>query len=48
MDKEMNILENNYAGYIEVWDSLMTPMYNYKYDVEKLNSKVLELTRFYE
>lgn len=44
----MRILEKEHSGFVEVYDSLVNPIDNYKYDHKKLNDKIIELNRFYK
>lgn len=47
LEGDMTILEKKYSGGIEVYDSLMNPLDDYKIDATRLNKAILELNRFY-
>ena len=47
LEDDMTILEKKYSGGIEVYDSLMNPIDDYKIDATRLNKAILELNRFY-
>ena len=42
------ILEKHPSGYIEISDSALNPLENYKIDNRKLNEAILSLNRFYK
>lgn len=48
IDDEMRVLEKKHSGFVEVYDSLVNPLDNYKYNVKELNNKIIELNRFYK
>lgn len=48
IDSCMRVLEKEHSGFVEVYDSLVNPLDNYKYDTHKLNNKIIELNRFYK
>jgi membrane-anchored protein YejM (alkaline phosphatase superfamily) len=48
IDKEMRVLEKEHSGFVEVYDSLVNPLDGYRYDMHKLNNKIIELNRFYK
>ena len=48
IDSDMRVLEKEHSGFVEVYDSLVNPIDNYKYDHKKLNDKIIELNRFYK
>ncbi len=47
LDGDMTILEKKYSGGIEVYDSLMNPLDDYKIDAQRLNRAILDLNSFY-
>lgn len=48
IDSSMNVLEKEYSGFVQVFDSLVNPLDKYKYDLHKLNDRIIELNRFYK
>lgn len=42
------ILEKHPSGYIDICDSALNPLENYKIDTKKLNESILSLNRFYK
>ena len=41
-------MEKHPSGYIEISDSALNPLENYKIDNRKLNEAILSLNRFYK
>lgn len=48
MDDELRIFENSHSGLMSIYDSVMNPLDGYKFDAVKLNTKLMEINRFYE
>lgn len=48
IDENMNIVEKKHRGHIEVFDSLINPIDDFKYDVVKFNNRILDMNRFYK
>ena len=48
MDADMRILEKKHSGYVEIYDSLVNLLDDYKYDVSGLNKMILNMNRFYK
>lgn len=47
LENDMTILEKKFSGRMEVYDSLMNPLDDYKIDALRLNKAILRLNEFY-